>query len=117
MEGTRELLRGSEKICLLFAVSLSVFLTGCAVNSRPARFGTALESFFRIPADGLYGQADYSSNPALPLSIVDPRQLVIANGKLFAADYNLQRVLIWNQIPNSMHVPPDVVIGQPNPGS
>lgn len=45
---------------------------------------------------------DYPSNP------------VIADNKMFVADYANNRVLIWNSIPTSTQQAADLVLGQPN---
>ncbi len=43
-----------------------------------------------------------------------PQGVWIQNGKLFVADTQNYRVLIWNSIPTSNNQPADLVLGQPN---
>ena len=72
------------------------------------------------PADIELGQPDF--NTVLPGSqqVVDNRSLRspqgvwIQNGKLFVADTQNHRVLIWNSIPTQNRQPADVVLGQAN---
>lgn len=75
------------------------------------------------PADVLLGQADWegeapngggrvpaSSGLNLPVGIT-----AVGNGLAVADAWN-HRVLIWKQVPRASHVPPDLVLGQPDPG-
>ncbi|MBW3567100.1 MAG: hypothetical protein KY410_03920 [Proteobacteria bacterium] len=41
-----------------------------------------------------------------------PRSLDVINGKLYVADMDNHRVLVWNHIPDASFAPADVVIGQ-----
>ena len=72
------------------------------------------------PADVVVGQPDFSSNvvPAnnIPTanSLLGPQGVWIQNGKLYVADTQNNRVLIYNQIPTRNGVAADVVLGQPN---
>jgi hypothetical protein len=43
-----------------------------------------------------------------------PQGVWIQNGKLFVADTQNHRVLIWNSIPTQNRQPADVVLGQAN---
>ena len=72
------------------------------------------------PADVVVGQADFVSS-GLPSgdtpnakSMRGPQGLWIQNGKLYVADTQNNRVLIYNQIPTSNGAVADVVLGQPN---
>ena len=46
-----------------------------------------------------------------------PTGVAIVDGRLIAADAWHHRLLIWNQVPESDDVAPDVVLGQPDAGS
>ena len=65
------------------------------------------------------GQSNFTSN-AMPgntpnaKSMRGPEGVWIQNGKLFVADTQNNRVLIYNQIPTSNGVAADVVLGAPN---
>lgn len=72
------------------------------------------------PADVVLGQPDFSrvianegqQNIPTNRSFRGPQGVWIQNGRLFVADTNNNRILIWNSIPRSNYAPADVVIGQ-----
>ena len=70
-------------------------------------------------ADVVIGQPNFTSN-GLPgntpnaKSMRGPEGVWIQNGKLFVADTQNNRVLIYNQIPTANGVAADVVLGAPN---
>ncbi len=68
------------------------------------------------PADVVIGQADFTHNgtsvPPTQTSLRGPEGLWIANGKLFVADTQDNRVLIYNKIPTANKAAADVVVGQ-----
>ncbi len=70
------------------------------------------------PADVVIGQTDFSHNatsvPPTATSLRGPTGLWIAGGKLYVADSQDDRILIYNKIPTTNHVAADVVVGQPN---
>lgn len=70
------------------------------------------------PADNVIGQPDLKHNgtsvPPTATSLRGPIGVWIANGKLFVADTQDDRVLIYNKIPTSNNVAADVVVGEPN---
>ena len=72
------------------------------------------------PADVVVGQPDFATNfvPAnnIPTatSLLGPQGVWIQSGKLYVADTDNNRVLIYNQIPTTNGVAADVVLGQPN---
>ena len=73
------------------------------------------------PADVVVGQADFATSAALPYnspptatSLRGPQGVWIQNGKLYVADTQNNRVLIWNNIPTTNNKAADVVLGQPN---
>ncbi len=70
------------------------------------------------PADVVVGQDNFTSNgisrTPTNKSLRGPQGVWIQNGKLFVADTQSHRVLIWNRIPTSNGAAADVVVGQPN---
>lgn len=71
------------------------------------------------PADLVLGQPDFVSrlpnNGGLSAqSFWTPNDCKVRNGKLYVADDNNQRVLIWNTFPTVNRQPADLVIGQPD---
>ncbi len=69
-------------------------------------------------ADLVLGQTNFTTvavdNPVTASSVSGPQGVWIQNGKLFVADTQNSRVLIWNSIPTSNNQPADVVLGEPN---
>ncbi len=72
------------------------------------------------PADVVVGQPDFVSSGLPPndtptaKSMRGPQGVWIQNGKLYVADTQNNRVLIYNQIPTSNGAAADVVLGEPN---
>ncbi len=78
-------------------------------NSVPAGPGA--------PASIVLGQPDFTTiQPAgvSATSLRGPQGVWINGGKLFVADTQNNRVLIWNRIPTVNNQPADLVLGQPN---
>ncbi len=78
-------------------------------KSIPTNFGQ--------PADIVLGQKDFTSVALVTVtasSLRGPQGVWIQNGKLFVADTENDRVLIWNSIPTQNNQAADVVLGQPN---
>ena len=70
-------------------------------------------------ADVVLGQPDFTSNTpnngGISAHSLAYAESVFSDGtRLFAVDWQNNRVLIWNTIPTSNFQPADVVIGQPN---
>src|SRR6516162_9881605 len=71
-------------------------------------------------ADVVVGQADFTTasippnNTPTAKSMRGPQGVWIQNGKLYVADTQNNRVLIYNQIPTANGVAADVVLGQPD---
>jgi hypothetical protein len=72
------------------------------------------------PADVVVGQPNFTSS-SVPTngtpsatSLSGPEGVWILNGKLYVADTQNNRVLIWNQIPTTNGAAANVVLGQPN---
>jgi uncharacterized protein (TIGR03437 family) len=72
------------------------------------------------PADVVVGQPDFvssglpSGNTPSAKSMRGPQGVWIQNGKLYVADTQNNRVLIYNQIPTANGVAADVVLGETN---
>ena len=71
------------------------------------------------PADVVLGQPNFSStslpgNTPTAKSMRGPQGVWIQNGKLYVADTQNNRVLIFNQIPTQNGAAADVALGQPN---
>ena len=71
-------------------------------------------------ADVVLGQPNFGSS-VVPTNHVPtassmngPQGIWIQNGKLYVADTQNNRILIWNQIPTANNAPADLVLGQPN---
>jgi hypothetical protein len=78
-------------------------------NSLPTKTNT--------PADLVVGQPNLtsSSGTTSQAGLDHPELgLFVADGKLFVADRNNNRILIWNSIPSTNGANADVVIGQPD---
>lgn len=61
-------------------------------------------------ADFVLGQPDFTTTE--PGTFDGPQQISIAGGKMAVADYDLDRVLIYNTVPAGAGVEPDVVAGK-----
>lgn len=68
------------------------------------------------PPDVVLGQSDFSGfSPATSASgMRGPQGVWIDGGRLFVADTQNSRILIWNTIPTSNGQSPDLVLGQPD---
>lgn len=71
------------------------------------------------PADVVVGQPNFTTNPPPPgnpsaKTLRGPQGVWIQNGKLYVADTQNNRVLIYNRIPTTNGVAADVVLGQPD---
>src|SRR5665213_2432600 len=79
-------------------------------KSIPLTYGAA-------PADIVLGQKDFASVAVVTVtasSLRGPQGVWIQNGKLFVADTENNRILIWNSIPTQNNQPADVVLGAPD---
>jgi uncharacterized protein (TIGR03437 family) len=70
------------------------------------------------PADVVVGQPDFTTTlttvPPTAKSMRGPQGVWIQDGKLYVADTQDHRVLVYNSIPTSNGVAADVVLGQPD---
>ncbi|HEX7045966.1 MAG TPA: thrombospondin type 3 repeat-containing protein [Gammaproteobacteria bacterium] len=57
---------------------------------------------------------DANNGDATARTLFYPRDIEVVDGKLYVADLNNNRVLIWNTMPTESFAPADVVIGQPD---
>lgn len=66
--------------------------------------------------DVVLGQADFSGSipETSPTGMRGPQGVWLEAGRLFVADTQNSRILIWNTIPTSNGQTPDVVLGQPD---
>ncbi len=79
---------------------------------------TSIPTAVNQPANIVLGQANFSTGGTLQVpnasSLRGPQGVWIQNGKLFVADTQDYRVLIWNSIPTTNNQPADLVLGQPD---
>lgn len=77
---------------------------------------TSLPTRDKQPADRILGQDSDSSTAAnvggLESGLNHPRGVHVAGGKIYVADTDNHRVLIWNSIPTKNYAMADVVLGQ-----
>ena len=70
------------------------------------------------PADIVLGQPDFvTSNPPFaptPSNMRGPQGVWIQGTRLFVADTQNDRVMVWNNIPTTNNQPADYVLGEPN---
>ncbi len=69
------------------------------------------------PADIVLGQPDFNTVApviATASSVRAPQGVWVQNGRLFVADTQNNRILIWNSIPTHNNQAANVVLGQPN---
>src|ERR1019366_8782905 len=70
------------------------------------------------PANVVIGQKDFVSGgtsvPPTASSLRGPTGVWLAGGRLYIADTQDNRILIFNKIPTANNTPADVVIGQPD---
>ncbi len=66
--------------------------------------------------DVVLGQQDFSGSfpETSPTGMRGPQGVWLDGGRLFVADTQNSRVLIWNQVPSSSAQAPDLVLGQPD---
>jgi len=78
----------------------------------------SLPSAIDQPADVVIGQPDFThvstSVPPTATSLRGPEGVWLAGGKLYVADTQDNRILIYNKVPTANNAAADVVIGQPN---
>lgn len=79
---------------------------------------TTIPSSINAPANIVLGQSNFTSSTVSTTptasSVRAPQGVWIQNGKLYVADTQDDRVLVWNSIPTSNNQPADMVLGQAN---
>ena len=94
------------------------FLAVADTSNNRVLIWTSIPSTIDAPANVVLGQANFTSSTVFTTptssSVRAPQGLWIQNGKLFVADTQDNRVLIWNRIPTSNNQPADLVLGQQN---
>ncbi len=85
-------------------------------NNNRVLLWNSIPSVNNANPDVVLGQADFTTNmPATSATgMRGPQGVWLAHGKLFVADTQNSRVLIWNTIPASSGQAPDLVVGQPD---
>ncbi len=109
----------SNSIRLATAVaSDGVHLVVADTNDNRVLIWNRIPTTNNQPADVVVGQPDLTSagvaQPPTAKSLRGPQGVWITNGKLYIADTQNNRVLIYNRIPQSNGAAADVVLGQPN---
>src|SRR5215471_13771011 len=87
-------------------------------NNNRVLIWKTIPSSNNAPADVVVGQPDFKSTltsvPPNAQSMRGPQGVWIQDGRLYVADTQNHRILIYNRIPTSNGVAADVVLGQPN---
>ncbi|ADO69215.1 hypothetical protein [Stigmatella aurantiaca] len=68
------------------------------------------------PADGVLGQTDFTTRTSgVAANKLSAPYIVNSTGQqIFVAEYQNNRVLLWNQFPSAQGAPADAVLGQPD---
>ena len=85
-------------------------------NNNRVLLWHAIPAVPNAPPDVVLGQEDLTGNAPTtsPSGMRGPQGVWLADGKLFVADTQNSRVLIWNALPTSNGQAPDLVLGQPD---
>ncbi len=87
-------------------------------NNNRVLIWNSIPTVNNAPADIVVGQADFTSMgtavPPTATSLRGPQGVWIQGGKLYIADTQNNRILIYNSIPTSNGVAADLVLGEPN---
>jgi hypothetical protein len=79
---------------------------------------TSIPTTDGAPANIVLGQPDFTTFQSPPpldaKSFRGPEGIWIQGGRLFVADTQNHRVMVWNSIPTTNNQPADYVLGQPN---
>ncbi len=94
------------------AVAAGKLVVADAGNNRVLIWNTLPTS--NTPADVVIGQSDFNGNdPGLSATRLSfPAAVALTTDRLFVADQNNNRVLIWNSVPTTSTTAADVVLGQ-----
>ncbi|HLK64878.1 MAG TPA: hypothetical protein VKU19_15655 [Bryobacteraceae bacterium] len=97
-----------------------VHLVVADTNHNRVLIWNRIPTVINQPADVVVGQPDFASagvppnNTPTAKSMRGPQGVWIQNGKLYVADTQNNRVLIYNRIPTANGAAADVVLGAPN---
>ncbi len=96
-----------------------VHLVVADTNHNRVLIWNSIPSINDQPADVVVGQPDFTAqgvpgNTPTAKSMRGPQGVWIQNGRLYVADTQNDRVLIYNKIPTANGAAADVVLGQPN---
>ena len=87
-------------------------------NNNRVLIWNSIPTTMNAPANIVLGQPDMNTfqtpNTVNASTLRGPQGVWIQNGKLFVADTQNYRVLIWNSIPTTNNQPADLVLGQQN---
>lgn len=87
-------------------------------NNNRVLIWNSIPTSNNAPADVVIGQTNFTSGgtavPPTASSLRGPQGVWIQDGKLYIADTQNDRVLIYNSIPKTNGVSADLVLGQPN---
>jgi uncharacterized protein (TIGR03437 family) len=87
-------------------------------NNNRVLIWNSIPTSNNVPPDVVVGQSDFTTTstlvPPTAKSLRGPQGVWIQNGRLFIADTQDHRVLIYKAIPTSSGAAADVVLGQPN---
>ncbi len=89
-------------------------------NNNRVLIWTTIPTANNQPPNLVVGQPNFAPGPQQQQGVVSattmrgPQGVWIANNKLYVADSQNNRVLIWNTFPSTNNQAPDVVLGQPN---
>ena len=87
-------------------------------NNNRVLIWNSIPTSNNTPANVVIGQADFTSGgtlvPPTAKSMRGPQGVWIQDGKLYVADTQDHRILIYNSIPTSNGAAADLVLGQPN---
>ncbi len=85
-------------------------------NNNRVLLWNAIPATHNTPPDVVLGQPDMAgfAPDTSPSGMRGPQGLWLSDGKLFVADTQNSRVLIWNSIPSANGQAPDIVLGQPD---
>jgi hypothetical protein len=94
-----------------------VHLVVADTNHNRVLIWNSIPTYNDQPADVVIGQPNFTSvspGPPTAKSMSGPQGVWIQNGKLYVADTQDNRILIFNQIPTSNGAAANVVLGQPD---
>lgn len=87
-------------------------------NNNRVLIWNQIPTSIQQPADLVLGQTNFTTvapdSSVTASTLSGPQGVWVYNGKLFVADTQNSRVLIWNTIPTTNNQPADVVLGEPN---